>query len=238
VFGKKSKAVIKQRREAKQAVVEFLISCAEQHPIALLDKTLAGDGTGSLFVALSEFTPTIEKDRAALETAKGCTKPSQMMRTGHTGTLYAFMQLYKLGENGGCFSSWIQDGVEWAKHIVEQNPHSFPTGWTPFQRRVDAAKSSFSVDDAAYRKNPTKGPPQNADQALYYLVYQAGEIWFTEFGESQSSKGEAAKAWLAKFNLIAPDVRDNPSVRGLHSKGLDWAVTRYEKWYINGELPV
>ncbi len=234
----KSTGVIKKRREAKQAVVDFLISCAERHPVALLDKTLSGDGTGSLFVELSEFTPTVEKDKAALETAKGCTKPPQQMRTAHKGTLYSFLQLYKLGDRGGCFSSWIQDGVDWAKDVVEKNPHSFPTGWTPLQKRVDAAKSSYSIDDAGYRRNPTSGLPQNADQALYYLVYQAGEIWFAEFKEDQSRKSEASRAWLETFSRIAPDLRENPSVQGLQNKGLEWAANRYEKWYIDGELPV
>lgn len=236
MFGK-SKAVIKQRREAKQAVVNFLITCGENHPIALLDKALPGDDSGALFVELKEFVPTIEKDKPALETAKGCTKPPHQLRSAHTGTLYSFLKLYELGERAGCFSSWIQDGVDWAQDVVEQNPNSFPSGWSPFQKRVDAAKSRYSVDDASYRRNPTSGPPRNVDQALSYLIYQAGDLWIRQFEENESRKGEAAKAWLATFSNIAPDFRHNPTIEGLQSRGFDFAAKRYEDWYINGNLP-
>lgn len=124
--------------------------------------------------------------------------------------------------------SWTELAMEWAQHIVELNPHTFPDGWEPFRLRLEQARNTVVVDNQAYITNPYgRGLPRNADQAFAYMIFQAG---FLDVDENPNDPGLPIQ-WRGLLRAI-PREHVTPNITALvERKGYLWARKKCQQDY-------
>lgn len=230
MFNKKEIAV---RRDIKRAVVELMVKCVEAAPHGLLQNAVLDDeeisAVSMLVVHGFLLARPLQPDEiAALKTAKGCnSRPS--------GALGSYTNLYehlitpqRSIHDAGCMHGWVWDSALWAKQVAEKNPHS-NIAWLPYQHRLDQARETVKIKLKQYFVNPGLRRPQDADEAFYWLVYQAGEL---------SGQPNGEREWKAKFQGLDKVFREVPNLSALvDNKGIGYAAKLFEKWYINADVP-
>jgi len=229
MFGKPQN-IINQRRDVKRRVVEIMIQCAEIGPIAVTGNgILNGEQVGRITVLVvhnfvNGLTP---EDIDALKTAKGCRQPPPGVEDLSRRTLYDhIITPTKSVSDAGCMAAFVHDGVLWAKQVALANPNS-NINWPACQLRIDNALNQLKVSNKQYFLNPGLRDPQDADQALYWLVYQAGQLEDTPNAQVQ---------FRQKFNSLPKELRDNANVQAI-SNNFAKAVSLFEKYYVNGDFP-
>lgn len=229
MFGK-SQNIIDQRRDVKRRVVEIMVQCAEIGPIAITGNgILNGEQVGRITVLVAHnFVNTLKaEDIDALKTAKGCRQPPPGLEDPSRRTLYEhIMTPTKSVSDAGCMAAFVHDGVLWAKQVAQANPNS-NINWPSYEVRIKSALNQLKVSNKQYFMNPGLRDPQDSNQALYWLVYHAGQL---------DGKPNAEIQFRQKFQSLPKELRNNANLQAF-SNNYAKAVSLFEKYYVDMDFP-